>query len=50
MLKVQIPKNEEQIKKQIRALNFQLTQDTTEKDKKIHQQAIYDLESALAEH
>lgn len=44
--KVQIPKDKSKIKQQINALKYQLTQDTREDDKKIHEQALKDLEEA----
>ena len=44
---IQIPKDKNKIKQQIKALKYQLTQDTREEDKKIHQQALNDLEEAL---
>lgn len=47
MLKVVIPDSNDKLKKQIKALKFQLTQDVREEDKKIHKQALNDLEKAL---
>lgn len=40
MLKVVIPDSNDKLKKQIKALKFQLTQDVREEDKKIHQEAL----------
>lgn len=37
MLKIIIPQNKEQLKKQIRGLENLIENDTTEKDRKIHQ-------------
>lgn len=45
--KVQVPKDKAKIKQQIEALKYQLTQDTREEDKRIHEQALKDLEEAL---
>ena len=45
--KVQIPKDKAKIKQQIKALKYQITQDTREEDKRIHEQALKDLEEAL---
>ncbi len=47
MLKVCIPKDQDRIKRQIKALKWQLTQDTNDKDKEIHLNAIKSLELAL---
>lgn len=47
MLKVCIPKDQDRIKRQIKALKWQLTQDTNDNDKEIHLQAIKSLELAL---
>lgn len=47
MLKVEIPNDKNKIIKQIKALEYQLTQDINEKDRKIHQQALEDLRKAL---
>lgn len=47
MLKVIIPSNQEKIKRQIEALEWQITQDTDEKSKRIHQQALEALKNAL---
>ena len=44
---IQIPKDKNKIKQLIKALKYQLTQDTKEEDKKIHEQALNDLEEAL---
>ena len=48
MLKVVIPDNIEKIKRQIFALEWQLTQDTREKDIQIHTGALNTLKKALA--
>jgi hypothetical protein len=47
MVKIQIPTEKDKIKRQIYALKYQLSKDINEKDRKIHQQAINDLENAL---
>ncbi|MGJ7044622.1 hypothetical protein [Thermoanaerobacterium thermosulfurigenes] len=47
MLKVVIPENREKIQRQIQALEWQLTQDTDEKSREIHQQALETLKNAL---
>lgn len=47
MLKISIPKDQNQIIKQIEALKWQLDRDTKEEDKIIHQQAIEKLQQAL---
>ena len=44
---IQIPKDKNKIKQQIKALKYQLTQDIREEDKVIHKQALKDLEEAL---
>jgi hypothetical protein len=49
MLKVEIPKTKERLIRQIEALKYQLTQDTREEDRKIHQEALEDSEKALKE-
>ena len=46
-LKVCIPKDKDRIEKQIKALKWQLTQDTNDKDKEIHTMALKSLEQAL---
>ena len=47
MLKVVIPQDKDKIKKQIQALEWQITQDTDRKDRKIHLQALKALKQAL---
>ena len=47
MLILEIPSDKDKIKKQIKALEYQLTIDTDIKDKEIHQQALNDLKRAL---
>lgn len=47
MLKVSVPKDNNKIRKQINALQWQLERDIREEDKLIHQQAIKTLEQAL---
>lgn len=49
MLKAKIPKDENKLKQQIRALEYQLKQDVTNKDKEIHIMALNTLKSALKE-
>ena len=47
MLKISIPKDQNKIIKQIRAIKWQLDRDTMEEDKIIHMQAFKELEQAL---
>lgn len=47
MLKVIIPNNQEKIKQQIEALEWQIKQDTDEKSRKIHEEALEALGNAL---
>ncbi|AQS09651.1 hypothetical protein CLOBY_17820 [Clostridium saccharobutylicum] len=47
MLKIEIPKSKEKIKGQIEALKYQLTQDSRNIDKQIHEQALKRLEEAF---
>lgn len=47
MLNVVIPNNQAKIKQQIEALEYILTQDTDEKSRKIHEQALKALKNAL---
>ena len=44
---IQIPKDKAKMKQQIKALEYQITQDTREEDKVIHKQALKDLEETL---
>ena len=44
---VQIPKDKNKTKQLIEALKYQLTQDTREEDKIIHEQALKDLQESL---
>ena len=39
-LKVEIPNDQNRLRRQIEALEWQLTQDTREEDRKIHQDAL----------
>ena len=48
MLKIEIPKSKEKIKQQISALEWQIRQDN-EQDRKIHDEALYQLKRALNE-
>src|SRR5690554_4245862 len=48
-LKVQIPRDKEQIQRQIEALEYLLEQDKSEKDREIHEGAIEQLKKALEE-
>lgn len=47
MLKIIIPQSKEEIKKQIRGLEYLIENDTNEKDKGIHTKALTDLKEAL---
>ncbi len=47
MLKATIPESKDKIKKQIEALKHLLREDTNEKDKKIHEEALNALQEAL---
>ena len=47
MLKVVVNKDTNKIKQQIQALEWQITQDTDRKDRKIHLQALNTLKQAL---
>jgi hypothetical protein len=47
MLKVIIPSNQEKIKRQIEALEWQIIQDTDEKSRRIHEKALEALGNAL---
>lgn len=47
MLNIQIPKTQQTIKKQIKALEYALKHDTIEKDRLIHSNALEVLISAL---
>ena len=49
MLKIRIPNNVEKIKEQIFWLELLLKQDTQEKDRKIHQEALDTLRQELLE-
>lgn len=44
---IQIPKDKGKIKQLIEALKYQITQDVREEDRKIHEQALKDLQEAL---
>lgn len=43
--RIQKPQSKEKLEKQIKALRYIISQDTNEKDKKIHEQALRDLET-----
>lgn len=47
MLKLEIPNSKEKIIKYIKALKYQLTQDTRDIDREIHEQVLKLLEEAL---
>lgn len=47
MLKFEVPKDKEKIEKQIKALEYQISIDTVEKDKEIHMMALNELKEAL---
>jgi len=49
LLHVEIPKDKEKIKKQILALEYQLTQDVNETDREIHHRVLHELRKALNE-
>jgi hypothetical protein len=48
-VKIVIPDTKEKIKEQILALKIQIQDDTSKKDKEIHQQALAELKKALQE-
>ncbi len=45
MLKVQIPKDRKKLGQQIEALRYQISVDTNEEDKRIHEEALLALEA-----
>ncbi len=45
MLKVQIPKDHRRLEQQIEALRYQISVDTNEEDKRIHEEALLALEA-----
>lgn len=47
MLKVEIPKDRNKLKQQIEALRYQISVDSNEKDKQIHEKALLTLEAAM---
>lgn len=47
MIEIEIPMDKDKIKRQIQALEWQIKQDKTEKDREIHQKALRDLKIAL---
>lgn len=47
MLRVVIPSNQIKLKKQIKALQYQIKQDTNPKDLEIHKTALKQLKAAL---
>lgn len=47
MLKFEVPEDKAKIKKQIAALEYQIKNDTNDKDKTIHVAALNDLKRAL---
>lgn len=47
LFKVEIPTDKNQLAKQIQALEYVLSNDVNEKDKKIHSEALKDLQEAL---
>jgi hypothetical protein len=49
MLKVIIPKDKIKIRKQIKALEYQFKNDTNDKDRKIHEEALEQLKKMLLE-
>lgn len=46
MLKVQIPKDSRKLNQQIEALRYQISVDSNEEDKRIHEEALQTLEAA----
>lgn len=50
MLNVQIPKDRKRLERSITVLEWQLSQDSSEKDKIIHMQALEALKRALDDH
>lgn len=46
MLKVEIPKDRKKLEHQIEALRYQISVDTNEEDKRIHEEALRSLEAA----
>lgn len=47
MVRVSVPTDKNKLKKQISALEWQLTQDKSEKDREIHRQALTELKREL---
>lgn len=47
MIEIEIPKDRDKVKKQIQALEWQIEQDTNEKDKEIHTKTLKALKLAL---
>lgn len=47
MLKVEIPKDRKKLEQQIEALRYQLSVDTNEEDKRIHEEALLAFEAAM---
>lgn len=47
MIKVTLPKDRAALERQVKALKILLEQDTREKDRQIHRQALEDTERAL---
>lgn len=47
MLEIEIPKSKEKIIKYIKALKWQITQDTRQEDKEIHEQALRSLHKSI---
>lgn len=47
MLKVIIPEDKQQIRKQIKVLEYQLKNDTSEKDRGVHSAALVNLKNRL---
>ena len=46
-MQIIIPSDKVKLQKQIQALKYLIEQDTNEKDRKIHEQALRDLQAAL---
>ena len=47
MLQVEIPTDQEKLKQQILAIEYQLLQDDNDKDREIHQQVLHELRKNL---
>ena len=50
MLKVEVPKDKKKLEQQIAALRYQISIDTNETDRKIHEEALWVLEKERGIH